>query len=295
VSRALARALVPYAAVAFAACAWGTWPLALRHAEAMSVRPIPSALEATIALAITTIFAGLTAIRDRIEKPSTWRSRGWMVSLGVSDALNTLLFFAAYKLTVGVAVLSHYLTPIMVAGVSPFLLRERLTARTAVAVGVSFAGLAVMLGPVQHSPGAAVILESACLGAGSAVFYASNVVVNKFVADSFSASETMFWHGVIGTPLLAAFVPRAAWGATDTKALVFLAAASLGPGALAGIAFTWGLRRMPAAHASTLTLLEPLVAVLLGAAVFGEDLGLRAVAGATLILAGAFIVMTTRR
>ena len=76
--------------------------------------------------------------------------------------------------------------------------------------------------------------------------------------------------------------------------MTFLAVASIGPGALAGLAFVWGLRRMPAAHASTLTLLEPLVAVVLGAVVFGEALGLRALAGGALILAGALTVMTAR-
>ena len=300
-SRALPRAqrppllpLLPYAAVAFAACSWGTWSLALRRAEAMG--PMPSALEATIALAVTTAFSGLTAVRDRIPGRATWRARGWIAWLGVGDGLNVLLFFAAYKITVGVAVLSHYLAPIFVAAASPFVLRERLTRRTAAAVGVSFVGLAVMLGPPGGGAGGAAtaaVWRSAALGAGSALFYASNVVANKFVADSYSTSETMFWHGVVATPFLAAFVPVGAWAALDGRAVAFLCVASIGPGALAGLAFVWGLRRMPAAHASTLTLLEPLVAVVLGAAVFGEDLGARAVVGGALILTGALVVMTS--
>jgi drug/metabolite transporter (DMT)-like permease len=51
---------------------------------------------------------------------------------------------------------------------------------------------------------------------------------------------------------------------------------------------------MPAAHASTLTLLEPLVALVAGAIVFGEALGPRSVAGGALILSGALAVMTAR-
>ncbi len=133
---------------------------------------------------------------------------------------------------------------------------------------------------------AALVWESAALGAGSAVFYATNVVVNKFVIEAFSTSEVMFWHGVVATPFLAAFVPRAAWAAVDMRAAWFLALASVGPGALAGLAFVWGLRRMPATHASTLALLEPLVSVLLGAAVLGERLAASAFVGATAILGG---------
>jgi drug/metabolite transporter (DMT)-like permease len=48
---------------------------------------------------------------------------------------------------------------------------------------------------------------------------------------------------------------------------------------------------MPAANASTLTLLEPLVSILLAAAVLGERLEPRAIAGGALILGGAVIVM----
>ncbi len=188
--------------------------------------------------------------------------------------------------------MSHYLTPILVAVASPILLGERLTRRTAVAVAVSFSGLALMLAPSGGAVSMDAVWRSAALGAGSAFFYASNVIVNKFVAEGFSTSETMFWHGLVATPLLGAFVPREAWAVADGRAAAFLAVASIVPGALAGLLFVWALRRMPAAHASTLTLLEPLVAVLIGAGFFGETLGARTVLGGGFILAGALAVMT---
>jgi drug/metabolite transporter (DMT)-like permease len=254
--------------------------------------PMSSALESAIVLAVLTLVSGLTSLRDRAAGKKTAVAWAWIAWLGIADALNVLLFFAAYKITIGVSVLAHYLAPIFVAIASPLMLRERITPRTGIAVAASFAGLAVMLGPLRSGAGAAAVWQSAVLGAGSAFFYASNVVGNKFVADSFSTSEVMFWHGVVSTPFLAAFVPHGDWAAVDPHAAGFLAVASLGPGALAGLAFVWGLRRMPAAHASTLTLLEPLIAVVAGAVVFGEALGLRAVVGGALILGGALAVMT---
>ena len=255
-----------------------------------------SALESAIVMAVLTGLSGMMSLRDRTvrSRPRRFGPRVWIVWLGIADALNVLLFFAAYKITIAVAVLAHYLAPIFVAMASPFLLREGLTLRTALAVAVSFAGLAVMLGPGPTGAGTAAIWQSAALGAGSALFYASNVIGNKFVIEAFSTSEVMFWHGTIATPLLALCVPRAAWASLDAHAVTFLAVASIGPGALAGLAFVWGLRRMPAAHASTLTLLEPLIAVAAGSVVFGEALGLRALAGGALILTGALTVMTAR-
>lgn len=286
------RAL-PYAAVALAACAWGTWGLVIRHTDAMGAMPV--SLESTLVMAVITLVTGLAALWDRVPGRASWRARGWVAWLGVSDSLNILLFFAAYKLTIAVSVLAHYLTPVFVATAAPLLLREAMTRRTALAIAASFAGLAIMLAPSVGGAGAAATWASAALGAGSAVFYASNVIVNKFVVAEFSTSETMFWHGVVGTPFLAAFVPHDAWLAIQPRAALFLAFATVGPGALAGIAFVWGLRRMAAAHASTLTLLEPLVSIVLGAAVLGEPIGVASLAGGALILTGSVAVMTAAR
>jgi drug/metabolite transporter (DMT)-like permease len=51
---------------------------------------------------------------------------------------------------------------------------------------------------------------------------------------------------------------------------------------------------MPAAHASTLTLVEPLVAVFLGAAIYGEPFGLRTLVGGALILGASMVVMRSQ-
>jgi len=280
---------LPYAAVALAACSWGTWALSLRKAE--SLAPMGPALESTIVMSTMTLVSGLAMLRDRTKAPATWGARAWVAWLGVSDAMNVLLFFAAVRLVITVAVLVHYLTPILVAVAAPFALREKLTRRTAGAVVTSVAGLMVMLAPGSGGADRTAARWAAGFAAASAVFYASNVIVNKLIASAFSPSEVMFWHGIVATPFLALMVPRAAWGTIDPHAAGFLALVAIGPGAIAGLAYVWGLRRMPAAHASTLTLIEPLVAVSLGAVLFGEPVGPRTLVGGALILGASVAVM----
>jgi drug/metabolite transporter (DMT)-like permease len=64
-------------------------------------------------------------------------------------------------------------------------------------------------------------------------------------------------------------------------------------GAIPGLMFTWGLRGIPASRASTLTLIEPLVAVVIvGVLVFGEALNVLGAAGGILILTGAALVLS---
>jgi drug/metabolite transporter (DMT)-like permease len=281
-----------YAGVALAASSWGTWPLILRTAERTA--SISPALESTILMAVIFVGSGVFVLNDRVARKATtlqWLGIAW---LGVGDALNDYFFFAAYqKTSVAVAVLSHYLAPLFVALSAPFLLRERPTVRTYAAVAVAFFGLVLLLRPWSGAarPGDAV---GALFGATSAVFYASNVLVNKRLGSAFSASELMFFHCFVALPVLAAMVPHAEWHAVNARAASVVAVGSLGPGILGGMAFVWGLRRVPASHAGALTLLEPLVAVMLGAAVYGEGVGLTGFWGAALILTGAVLVVLQR-
>jgi len=274
--------------VAFAASLWGTWPVILRNA------PMPAALQSAVLMAVLTLASLPVMLRDRLRvKPtlSQWLGVGW---LGVGDALNVVLFFAAYqRTTVAIAVLTHYLTPILVAVAAPFVLGEKARARTFGAVAVAFVGLVLLLEPWRVGLGRSDVIGAA-LGASSAVFYASNVLFTKRLVKAFSGSELMFFHGLVATPLLFVLVPRAEYALASNHALAIVLLGALGPGALGGLLFVWGLRRISASHASVLTLLEPFVAVLLAAAMMGERVGLVSFFGGALILAGAVLVVTGR-
>lgn len=265
---------------------WGTWPLILRHA------PMPPALQSAVLMLMLTACSLPVMLRDRVRvraRPAHWLGVAW---LGVSDALNVGLFFAAYQRTsVAIAVLTHYLTPIFVALAAPVVLGERLRPRTAGAVGVAFLGLALLLEPWSGLLTSADLVGAA-LGAGSAVFYASNVLTNKRLSHVFSGSELMFYHGFVAVPLLWLTVPRGAVVATSPAAIGVILLGALGPGVLSGLFFLWGLRRVAASHASVLTLLEPFVAVAAAAAFLGQRVGVVPIAGGALILVGAVLVVT---
>lgn len=274
--------------VAIAASLWGTWPVILRNA------PMPAALQSAVLMAVLTLASLPVMLRDRLHvKPtlSQWLGVAW---LGIGDALNVVLFFAAYqRTTVAIAVLTHYLTPIFVAVAAPFVLGEKARARTFGAVAVAFVGLVLLLEPWRVGLGHSDVIGAA-LGAGSAVFYASNVLVNKRLVKAFSGSEMMLFHGLVATPLLFALVPSSEYALVSNHALAIVLLGALGPGTLGGLFFVWGLRRIAASHASVLTLLEPFVAVLLAAAVMGERVGIVSFFGGALILAGAVLVVTGR-
>ena len=76
----------------------------------------------------------------------------------------------------------------------------------------------------------------------------------------------------------------------SAQGIGLVALGALFPGTVAGLLFVSGLREVGAARASVLAYLEPLVAVGVGWAVWGEPLDALALVGAALVLTGGLLV-----
>ncbi|MBL8605958.1 MAG: DMT family transporter [Myxococcales bacterium] len=285
--------LLGYALVAAAALGWGTWPLILKWAARGGA--LAPASQSAIVMVVLTAGSGVAMVKDRVRAKATAREWLGVAWLGVADAANVLFFFAAYQMTsVAIAVLTHYLAPIFVALAAPLVARERPRATVYVAVAIAFGGLVVLLAPWSARLGPRDALGAAC-GAASAVFYASNVLVNKRLAHAFSGSELMFYHGFVALPALLLVAPRGELAHVSSATLGPLLVGAAGPGVVGGLLFVWGLRRVPATHASILTLLEPFGAVVIAALALGEPIGMAALVGGALVLGGAALVMRPPR
>jgi drug/metabolite transporter (DMT)-like permease len=281
-----------YLGVVVAAASWGTWCIFLRQAE--SSRPLAPQLSALVVL--TTVFLVLCplAVRATQRRARVRSRRDWwlLVAFGITDALNCVLYFSALQTTsVAVAVLTHYAAPLFVALGAPLVLGEPRHPRTLSSVVLGLFGLTLLLAP-WNVPLAAgpELLNGALLGLGSAVFYASSLLFNKHLSASFDASEMLVYHMPSALILLALLVPHGGWAISE-PALTWLVFGALGPGALAGVIFMRSLARVPAAHASVLTLIEPVTAVSIAALAWGEQLHpLGLLGGAAILVAGYLVV-----
>jgi drug/metabolite transporter (DMT)-like permease len=215
--------------------------------------------------------------------PTSWLL---LLSLGVVDAGNALCFFGAMqKTSVAVAVLTHYLTPLLVAALSPWVLKEPARRSTWGALVVALAGLVLLLRPWADA--GADDVTGALLGASSAVFYAANVFGSKRLQDRFDAVELASWPKVTSTAALVLVAFATDRALPGTAALLVLVIGGLVCGALPTLLFYAGLRRIPASQASVLTLVEPVVAVAIGVVVWGEALHPLGVMGGAFVLGAA--------
>ena len=271
--------------VALAAASWGTWSLFVRPTG------LPGPVTAPIIFAVIAIVALPLALR---EGRGRWDRTTVMLLLAytIGDAVNVLTFFSAMTVTtVAIAVLTHYLAPILIALAAPRVDGVHVKGARIAAV-VALAGLVIVLEPWRGVRGD--VLLGAALGAASAVAYAANVFFGRRLADRIGPASVMSYHSVLAAVLV---LPFAVSGlATVSWADVGLIAAGASTiGAISGVAFVAGLQRIGAARTAVLTYAEPLVAVGVGALVWNEPLRPLAALGGALVLAAGIHVARQAR
>jgi RarD protein len=272
-----------------AASLWGTLSLFFRNAERLAAAEgatLSPATESFVFFGVVLVLLGPVSLRERPTAPPSRAAWLWLAFFSVADAGNVLLYFGAMqKTSVAVAVLSHYLAPVFVALLAPLVLSEPRRAGTWSAVGVALLGLVLLLGPTRDG-GSAPIL-GATLGACSALLFAGAMMSMKRLGSWFTASQILCLHYPVALLIFFFFIPQGELASLGAKSWTLLILCGLIPGTAGGLLFVEGMRRLPASRAGILTLIEPLVAVLIGALAWHERPGLMAFFGGSIVLLAA--------
>jgi len=269
--------------VAMAAIMWGFWSLITRLLEVSVWTSTPLIFLTMGVLALP------LALRD--ATPAKWSRRVvvFLILNGVFAAGNVITYFAAInETTVAVAVLSHYVAPIIVAVLAPYVDGERIPGAPLAALVAGF-GLVLILEPWAASSGRGSVHLGAALGAVSATFFAGNVFMARRLEPAIGAMRTISYHALIAAVVLLPFI-RGDVTSISAQDIGLIAAGAALPGALAGVLFVVGLARIGSSRSAVLAYLEPLVAVILGWLIWREALGLLAIAGAGCIVAAGIWV-----
>src|SRR4051794_17128056 len=231
---------------------------------------------------------------DRARPPLTGGLRWRLVTVGAGLAVYQCAYFAAVA-TAGVSIatlVSLGLAPLLVAVGSALLGHGRPDRATGGSLTVALAGLVLLVGVSAGGDGGSAVLLGALAAVGCATAYAGVVLLSAGVPDGVPTTTAGFAAGaVLLTPVaLAAGLDLT----TDPLSLALLLYLGAVPTALAYGLFFTGVRAVPAAVASIVTLLEPLTATALAAALLGERLAPTALAGGALML-GAVTALYVRR
>ncbi len=222
-----------------------------------------------------------------LRLPADRRTRGVLLASGVCLTLNWAFLFEAYRLTtLATAELAYEMAPVMVMAAAPFVLDEHLTTTRKACLCLALAGIVAVSGVLEPGAAVGVTLSGVALGLVAACFYASVMVLNQFLGSVDPLAKTIVQLGIAGVALLpqVLLAGDAGWLALDARAWVLLAIVCLMHTGVAFILWFSSLHELSAQKVAIFNYIDPAVALLVSAAVFGERMTPLATIGAVLIL-----------
>lgn len=275
--------------VVLAALCWGTAGFSGRIvAERTGLRPLDIAWHRMTIGAVVLLVAYLVSRRRRHDVVRTPLTRGIVVRLlliGAGLGAYQLAYFAAVALA-GVSIstlVALGLAPLLIAVGAIVLGHGRPDRATVVALVVALIGLVLLVGVSAGADAGTSVLLGALLAVGSALGYAMVTLAGAGVPAGVPVALAGFAGGALLLTAVAAVVGLHV--TTEPVSLALLLYLGVVPSAVAYGLFFTGLRSVPGAVASIVTLLEPLTGTALATVFLGERLAPAALAGGLLVLA----------
>lgn len=248
--------------------------------------PLPSSIIALARAVIGVLFLiFFMIIRGKKVKWNDIRNNLFLLLFsGVLIGVNWILLFESYRYTtVATATLCYYLAPVFVIVLSPFILREKITARKILCVLIALIGMFFVSGVSTSGISG---IKGILYGIGAAVLYAIVVLCNQKIQDISAYDKTVTQLTASAIVLL----PYVFF--TENINAISISFIELGllivVGILhTGIAYTLYFASMKDLNAATIAIfsyIDPVVAIILSVILLRENMGITGVLGAVLIL-----------
>lgn len=266
---------------------WGTMGIFVRCFGAWGFSTIQ--ITAFRILLAAVIFVVFLAVTDRKKLKIRLRDIPLFIGLGVGSIfLMSVTYFSTMQRTsLSVAAILLYTAPIFVMLMSVLFLKEKLTVRKLVALAAAFAGCVLVTGIGGE---AAVDGIGIATGLLSGLSYALYSILGIFALrryHPYTVSAYSFVMAVLAE-LCVCHPVEMARRASETpepwKILALAAVMAFFTAFAPYLLYTMGLRRVEAGKAAIMATVEPMVATILGVAVFREELTAWSIAGIVLIL-----------
>lgn len=236
-------------------------------------------------LAALLIAVFLLVTKQKIPFANIKREVPLLLAFGVAMGINWILLFEAYKYTtVSVATLSYYFAPVIVTVVCPILFKERLTGKQIVCFVMSTLGLVLITGIGDIGGGSDFL--GILFGLGAAVFYATVILLNKFIKNVEGIHRTFlqFLSAIVILIPYVIMTSGVTLGNLNGLGWANLLIVGLIHTGVTYCMYFSSLKELPGQKAAILSYIDPLVAVLISVTILGESMTVWQVIGGILIL-----------
>ncbi|GAA0721212.1 DMT family transporter [Clostridium malenominatum] len=218
-----------------------------------------------------------------------------LIISGVVMVFNWLFLFQAYKYTtVANGTLSYYAAPIFIVLLSPIVLKEKITFKKIVSVGIAMGGLALIVLNQPQVPGGNYIHSKGIFyGILAATFYATVILLNKSI-EGFSGYYRTYIQMTISTlTLLPIVIYRGNLHILDFKSMANILILGVIHTGVAYVLYFSSIEHVTAQRASLLSYIDPISAVVYGTIFLGEPLSIYHVIGGIMIIFSTLEKKTT--
>jgi drug/metabolite transporter (DMT)-like permease len=205
--------------------------------------------------------------------------------------LNWVLLFESYKyITVANATLTYYFAPVIVVFLSPIVLKEKFTYKSALSVIAAMFGLCLILNSntsdtiqgLNQTKGIIIAL-------GAAALYAAIIILNKYIQD-FSDYERTFIQLFSSALVLLPFVIyRGCLKINDIKSVVLIIILGIVHTGVTYFLYFSAIKKLKAQTTALLSYIDPISSIFFSLIFLSESLSIWQVVGGSIILMSTLI------
>jgi RarD protein len=229
------------------------------------------------------------------QKPSLQRIKKNGVLLLLSGAaigLNWIFLFQAYKYTtISNATLTYYFAPIFVMLLAPFVLKEKLTFLKVGCILTAMIGLFLIVNTGGTSSSGFNHTVGILYGLSAAVFYASVVLMNKFIKN-LAGFETTLIQLIVAALVLLPYVlmkEEISFSGLNSSSIYSILIVGIIHTGIAYFLYFSAIKELKGQTIAALSYIDPISAVIFAALFLGESMTTIQMIGGVLILSSTFL------
>ncbi|ULT57403.1 DMT family transporter [Neobacillus drentensis] len=207
---------------------------------------------------------------------------------------NWIFFYQSYDhTTIAIATLGYYFAPVFVMILSPFLLREQLSIKKIVCIGVAIIGMLMILGEGVRASSSDDLLGLS-FGLIAAAFYAALLLLNKFIKDMGKLELTIIQLGTTTILLMPYVFLTSGFGIFEISgsSVPFILILGIINTGIGFWLFFSGMEKLRGQSIAMLSYVDPFVAILISAIVLHEQMTINQMLGGALLLGSTFVSET---
>lgn len=205
---------------------------------------------------------------------------------------NWIFLFQAYKYTtISNATLSYYFAPVFVTILSPFILKEKLSAKKIICIGVAMLGMVLIVGNSGVNPSGMDDLIGIGYGVTAAALYASLMLLNKFIKGMDGLEKTLLQLGTATLLLMPYVFFTEGFGIFEISgsSIPFIVILGLVHTGIGFLLFFSGMQKLKGQSIAALSYVDPITSLLISAAILQEPMTVVQLLGGALLLGSTFV------